>query len=243
LPALLVLLASLVASVPAAAGEPLQLTVAEPYLELHEGPGRGYAVFNVVPRGDTFEVLYRRTEWFRVRTRRGVEGWSHQRDLAKALLPDGSPFTFDVGNREGFENHHWELGIATGDYGGASLVGGHLAYSFNPQLQVELDGLQFLGNATNGYALDLGLAHVFEPKWRLSPLVTLGTGMIWIHPKATLVQPPDTRDQTAYAGAGLRFYVKRRFFARAEYRHHMVFTSRNENEEINEWKLTLAFFF
>jgi hypothetical protein len=30
---------------------------------------------------------------------------------------------------------------------------------------------------------------------------------------------------------------------RAEYRHHMVFTSRNENEEINEWKLGLAFFF
>jgi opacity protein-like surface antigen len=84
---------------------------------------------------------------------------------------------------------------------------------------------------------------VFRPDWRLSPLLTLGAGMIWIQPKSTLVLPLDRTDQTAYAGAGLRFYVTRRFFLRAEYRHHMVFTSRNENEEINEWKLGLAFFF
>jgi len=59
----------------------------------------------------------------------------------------------------------------------------------------------------------------------------------------TLVVPADRTDQTAYAGAGLRFYVTRRFFVRAEYRTHMVFTSRNENEEIDEWKIGLAFFY
>ena len=58
-----------------------QLFIAEPYLELHEGPGRGYAVTQVVPRGDAIDVLYRRTEWFRVRTQRGVEGWAYQRDM------------------------------------------------------------------------------------------------------------------------------------------------------------------
>ena len=81
------------------------------------------------------------------------------------------------------------------------------------------------------------------PDWRVSPFLTLGTGIIWIKPKSTLVLPDDRKDQTAYAGAGVRFYLTRRFFVRGEYRHHMVFTSRNENEEINEWKLGLAFFF
>ena len=108
---------------------------------------------------------------------------------------------------------------------------------------MELTGSQFLGNASNGYTAELGLAHVFRPDWRLSPFLTLGTGIIWIEPKSTLVLPDDRTDQTAYAGAGLRFYVTRRFFVRADYRQHMVFTSRNENEEINEWKLGLAFFF
>ncbi len=220
-----------------------QLFVAEPYLELHEGPGRGYAVTQVVPRGDSVDVLYRRTEWFRVRTRRGIEGWASQDAMRKMLLADGSAFDFNLGNRAGFTAHDWELGFAAGDYGGATLIASRLSYSFNEQLSAELTGTQFLGNASNGYAAELGLAHVYRPDWPISPLLTLGTGVIWIQPKATTVNVPDRRDQTAYAGAGLRLYVTRRFFLRGEFRHHLVFTSRDSNEEINEWKLELAFFF
>ncbi|MGC4028399.1 MAG: SH3 domain-containing protein [Steroidobacteraceae bacterium] len=229
---------------PAAAAEELaQLFVTEPYLELHQGPGRGYAVTQVVPRGDSVDVLYRRTEWFRVRTPRGVEGWAHQRDMMKTTWADGTPFKVDLGDRAGFTSHRWELGAFAGDYGGATLISSYLSRSFNEQLAIELTASQFLGNASNGYALDVGLTHVFRPEWRLSPFVTLGTGVIYIEPKSTLVVPEDRTDQTAYVGAGVRFYLTRRFFARAEYRSHMVFTSRNQNEEIDEWKLGLAFFF
>ena len=220
-----------------------QLFIAEPYLELHEGPGRGYAVTQVVPRGEAIDVLYRRTEWFRVRTHRGVEGWAHQRDMLKTVLADGEPFTFDLGNRAGFTRHRWEMGVLAGDYGGATLISAYLSRSFNEQMAVEFTGSQFLGNASNGYTAELGLIHVTRPDLRLSPFVTLGAGMIWLKPKSTLVLPEDRDDQTAYAGAGLRYYLGRRFFVRGEYRYHMVFTSRNENEEINEWKLGLAFFF
>lgn len=220
-----------------------QLFIAEAYLELHEGPGRGYAVTQVVPRGEAIDVLYRRTEWFRVRTSRGVEGWASQYEMRKTLLADGSAFTFDLGDRAGFTRHKWELGVLAGDYGGATLVSAYLSRAFNEQMAIELTGSQFLGNASNGYTAELGLIHVMRPDWRISPFLTLGTGNIWIKPKSTLVLPADRSDQTAYAGAGLRFYLTRRFFVRAEYRHHMVFTSRNENEEINEWKLGLAFFF
>jgi opacity protein-like surface antigen len=220
-----------------------QLFVAEAYLELREGPGRGYAVTQVIARGDAFDVLYRRTDWFRVRTARGVEGWAHQRDMRKTLLADGANFDFDLGNRTGFTSHDWEMGFLVGDYGGATRISGLASRSFNDQLALEFTGSQFLGNASNGYTAELGLAHVFRPDWRVSPLLTLGTGVIWIQPKSTIVLPGDRTDQTAYAGAGLRFYVTRRFFVRGEYRHHVVFTSRNENEEIKEWKLGLAFFF
>jgi Bacterial SH3 domain len=240
----LLLLASCLASTSAVAKAELQqLFVTEPYLELHEGPGRGYAVTQVVPRGDSLDVLYRRTEWFRVRTGRGIEGWAHQRDMIKTHLADGSAFTVDLGDRAGYTSHHWEIGVMAGDYGGATLVSGYLSRAFNEQLAIELTGSQFLGNASNGYTVDLGLTHVFRPDWRLSPFVSLGTGAIFIKPKSTLVVPGDRNEQTAYAGAGLRFYWTRRFFVRGEYRTHMVFTNRNENEEIHEWKLGLAFFF
>jgi Bacterial SH3 domain/Outer membrane protein beta-barrel domain len=220
-----------------------QLFIAEPYLELHEGPGRGYAVTQVVPRGDAIDVLYRRTEWFRVRTQRGVEGWAYEGDMVKTVLADGSAFSVDLGDRAGYTAHKWELGVLAGDYSGATLISMYLSRSFNEQLALELTASQFLGNFSNGYTLDLGLTHVFRPDWRLSPFLTLGTGFIKVEPKGTLVVPDDRTNQTAYAGVGLRYYWTRRFFVRGEYRTHYVFTSRNENQEIDEWKLGLAFFF
>ena len=241
--ALLLCVAGLLAPVAQAARETLQLFVAEPYLELHVGPGRGYAVTQVVPRGGSVDVLYRRTEWFRVRSERGVEGWVSQADMALTTLANGSRFTFDFGNRAGYQSHHWESGVLAGDFGGATLLSAYLSRSLTDQLGLELTASQFLGNASNGYTLDLGLSHVFAPEWRLSPFVALGTGMIHVQPKVTLVQQADRTDQTAYAGIGLRYYWTRRFFVRAEYRSHLVFTSRNANEEIDEWKLGLAFFY
>ena len=65
----------------AAQRELLQLFVTEPYLELHTGPGRGYPVSQVVERGDSVDVLFRRTEWYKVRTERGVEGWASEDSL------------------------------------------------------------------------------------------------------------------------------------------------------------------
>ena len=73
-PLLAAALLALLATVPASARDYLQLFVAQPYLELHTGPGRGYPVAQVVARGEAVDVLMRRTEWFKVRTERGVEG-------------------------------------------------------------------------------------------------------------------------------------------------------------------------
>ena len=61
---------------------------------------------------------------------------------------------------------------------------------------------------------DIGLAHVFMPDWRVSPFVTLGTGIERVEPKATLVQPVDRNDQIGYSAAALRIYLTRRFFLR-----------------------------
>ncbi len=106
----------------AAARDYLQVFVRQPYLELHTGPGRGYPVFHAVPRDESVDVLFRRTDWFKVRTERGVEGWASQRDMLMTVLADGTPFTFDLGDRAGFTAHHFELGMFAGAYGGANLI-------------------------------------------------------------------------------------------------------------------------
>jgi uncharacterized protein YraI len=240
---LALLLLALPLACPAAPRELLQLFVTAPYLELHTGPGRGYPVTQVVGNGDAIDVLFRRTEWFKVRTERGIEGWVAEHDLLTAQLADGSLFTFNRGDREGFRAHRWEGGVMTGDYGGATLVEGFVARSITDNLKLELFVGQYLGNVSNGYIADLGLNHVFVPEWRFSPFVTLGTGIERSEPKGTLVVPVNRSYQTAYEGFGARYYLSRRFYLRGEYRHHTVFTKSDLNEVKQEWKLGFAFFY
>jgi hypothetical protein len=239
----LVVLAALLAPTPGAARDYLQLFVNQPYLELHTGPGRGYPVFHVVPRDGSVDVLFRRTDWFKVRTERGVEGWASQADMLKTVLADGTPFIFNVGDRAGFTAHRYELGVFAGAYGGANYVSGYGALSFNPQLALEGTLGQFLGRFSNGLTADLGLRHVIAPEARGSPFLTIGIGEVHIEPKATLVQSGNRTESTAYVGGGVRFYLTRRFFVRGEYKAHYIFTKRNLNQEADEWKLGFAFFF
>jgi hypothetical protein len=239
----LVLLGLLLTPAVGGAREYLQLFVGQPYLELHTGPGRGYPVFHVVPRDASVDVLFRRTDWFKVRTEHGVEGWASQQDMQRMVLADGSPFTFSLGDRAGFTSHRNEMGLFAGAYAGASLVSGYASVSFNSQLALEGAVGQFLGKFSNGVTGDVGLTHVIAPEARWSPFLMLGVGVVHVEPKATLVQAANRTEQTAYVGGGVRYYLTRRFFVRGEYKAHYIFTKRNQNQEADEWKLGFAFFF
>src|SRR6186713_711699 len=167
----------------------LQVFISEPYLELSTGPGRGYPVFHVVERDASIDVLFRRTDWFKVRDEQGVEGWARARDMRRTKLADGSPFVFNLGDRDGFTTHNWEIGIGGGDYGGANLIAAYGSYSLTDYMKVDLSLSQFLGNSSNGWKAELGLQHVLFPDWRISPFLTLGTGYVSTSPRATIVLP------------------------------------------------------
>ena len=77
----------------------------------------------------------------------------------------------------------------------------------------------------------------------MSPFFKLGAGVIHTEPKSTLVQAEDRTDEIGHAGFGIRTYVSRRFIFRTEYNNYVVFTSRDDNEEVEEWKVGFSFFF
>lgn len=226
-----------------AADRHLTVTVADPYLEMHTGPGRGYPKFHAVERGETIVVIKRRTDWFLVRDSRGVEGWVHRRQLELTLSPAGEPVQVADADRQDALESRWEVGVLSGDYGGANVISLYGGFSLNPHVSVELWGSHLLGNFSNGWAANVNVVHETWPEWRVSPFFTLGAGYIHTEPKSTIVQGEDRSDQTAHVGAGLRLYVTRRFVLRAEYKSYVVFTSRDDNEEVEEWKAGFAFFF
>jgi len=220
-----------------------ELIVADPFLELHTGPGRGYPVFYVVERGQQVTVVKRRTQWIQIRTERGRVGWAHVEQLTATLAPDGEPLRLEEPGRREFHDRRWEVGVLAGDFGGASVISMYGGYAFNTQLSAELAVSQVLGDFSDGWLIAASLVHVFVPEWRIAPYFSLGTGVVNIEPRATIVQAEDRTDQVGIVGGGLRAYLTRRFMFRAEYKSYVVFTSRDDNEEVDEWKAGFAFFF
>ena len=187
--------------------------------------------------------MRQRTDWIKVRTAGGREGWVNRAQLERTLTPGGAEVRVAGPVPEARTAHHWEAGLVTGDFGGANVVGVRTAYALTPSLLVRADASHLLGDYSNGWLGAFGIAHVFVPEWRVSPFVGIGGGMLSISPKATLVQAEDRTDSMAYAGLGLRGFLTDRFLLQAEYRNYVVFTSRDENEEIDEWIVGFTYFF
>jgi hypothetical protein len=242
---LALLIAFVAAAVAKADDEPQQkILIADPYIELHTGPGRGYPVFHVIERGREVVIVKRRTDWFQVRTDRDIEGWVPREQMVATLEPTGEPLDLQEPARENYMSRRWQGGIMAGDFAGASEVSVFGGYAFSDNLSIELSLTHILGEFSNGASATLGLMHVFVPEWRISPYFTIGTGIIYTDPKSTLVRAEDRTDQIGYVGGGLQFYLTRRFMLRSEYRSNVIFTSRDDNEEVDEWKYVgFAFFF
>ena len=226
-----------------AADELRSVVVADPFLEMHTGPGHGYPIFNVVDRGEAVSIVMQRTEWYLVRAENGKEGWVDRAQMELTLQPDGDPVSFQKPGMEEFTNAKWEIGLLSGDFDGANIISVYGGYSINPHVSVELWGSQILGNFSNGWMGSVNVVHETWPEWRVSPFFTLGAGVIHTEPKSTIVIGQDRTDEIAHVGIGVRAYVARRFLLRAEFKSYVVFTSRDENEEVEEWKVGFAFFF
>ena len=75
-----------------------RVKVADPYLEMRTGPGRGYPVHHVAERHEFVIIELRNTDWFKVRTVSDTgndkTGWVHRRQLATTLTDAGVAKSF-----------------------------------------------------------------------------------------------------------------------------------------------------
>jgi uncharacterized protein YgiM (DUF1202 family) len=224
-------------------GDVYTVRIADPYIEMHTGPGSGYPIFHVADQGEMLEIQKRHTDWFRVRTQRGETGWVRAEQLARTLQDDGTQTEVKNPTRDDYLKRKWESGVQLGDFEGANIISGYVGYMFTENISTELWGSHFTGAFSDGWMVTANVVHQPFPTWWISPYFTLGTGVIHIEPKATLVQSADRTDQTAVVGFGLRSHLTRRFMLRAEYKSYVVFTSRDDNEELREWTAGFSFFF
>ncbi len=233
---------SFVASPALAARYQPEVVVSDPYIELRTGPGRGFPIFYVAAQGDRITVLKEHTEWYKVRTSRDKQGWVHVDQMRSTLDLDGQPVEFPNYGVDDFENRRWEVGFSGGDFGGANMLSVRGGFALTPNITTEITVAQILGDFSDGYMGTASIVMSPFPSWRISPFFGIGSGVIHIEPQTTIVQSQDRTDEIVHAGAGVNVYLSRRFIFRMEYKRHTVLTSRDDNEEIDEWKAGFSLF-
>ena len=220
-----------------------EVQIEDPFIEIHTGPGRGYPVINVSEKGRWIEILKHRAQWYLVRTSRGKEGWVHGDQLQRTLTPKGEHVELTVLNREDFVSSRWMLGAAGGDFDGASAMSIFGSYGFTQNLAVELSTTQALGEFSESLVMNLNLRNQPFPEWKYSPYFSLGYGFVETQVHGTLIKSEEESNRMLHVGTGVFRHLTRQFVASVEYNSYVAFTSRNNNEEIEEWKIGFAVFY
>lgn len=217
--------------------------IADPYIEMHTGPGRGFPIFNVVDRHDWIEIIKRKTDWFKVKTEKGKTGWVERSQMERTLTEAGSKKSFRDVLISDYLSRRFEFGVSGGDFSGDPIVIARLGYKFTENILLEFSYGEVAGDFSSSDVYSLNLISTPFPKWRVSPNFTIGYGRFENTPRATLVDAEDTDSDLANAGIGARFYITERFFIRADYRRYVVLSSDDENDDFDEVTGGVAFFF
>ena len=218
------------------------LEVAEPYIEMHTGPGRGYPVFNVVEQGETVEILKRKTDWYKIRSADEKTGWAKATELAHTLKPSGVPVDLPEITHGDYLKSSWRVGFNGGQIEGAntfSITGGYRLLSW---VGTELEwGKIYDNSVTSDY---YGANFLFEPEtgWPVTPFVTIGAGQFQFNNRQKVVVEDAGNSDYFSIGVGASYYIGRNFVMRGEYRWYSVSTD-DDRVGLNSWRLGLNTFF
>lgn len=226
-----------------AADDYREVKIADPFIELHSGPGRGFPIFYVEDRDQWIKILKRKTDWFKVETKTGTQGWVHHDQLLLTLTPEGERTQINDPTSEDFLRRRAEAGVLAGDFSGSEVITLYGGYAFTRNVSVEVALSQALGTVSSKRFTNLRLIHQAFPEWSLSPFFAMGVGDLKSQASSTQAQAQDRSDTVALVGVGLRSYLTRNFMLRAEYNQYVVFSSDDYNEDLREWKVGLAFFY
>ena len=227
--------------------QPEELLVTDPFLEVHTGAAKSFPIFYVVQRADRIKIIKRRTDWYRISTIKAsgnnIEGWVHRSQMAETLTPTGEKMQIKDITRDKYLEHKWETGMMGGDFEGSTMMTIFTDYQLTENLATEISLSQIIGNFSSRILLAANLVHQPFPDWKVSPYFLLGTGLIRTSVSSSLANLSDDTDNLAQVGFGIKMYLTRRFVLRADYQKHIIFQSRDDNEDIGSWQAGFSFFF
>ena len=220
-----------------------RLQVTDPYLEIHTGPGRGYPVFFVVTRGQGVWITLRHTDWYKVKTEDGKEGWVQRAQLESTLTAAGVQKTFRDVLLDDYLNRKVQLGAAWGEFKSEPMLKIYTSYRLSETLSVEAT----LGQVQGVFSgTDIWHVNIMSEPWsdqRISPFFGIGLGKFNNLPNQSLVGAAATNAQLGNATFGVRYYLSERFILRADYTIYTALVSDQRSIEYHAATAGISFFF
>jgi hypothetical protein len=244
-------------------GEKLTLSILEPFLDFHTGPGKNYPIFYIAQYGEIIEVQKRRNDWFKVTLEvsgdRIKTGWIHRNAIGLTMRSNSLPeiITDNKANISEEDivlakddpllstlfNPNLYFGFNYGQRASADVVGVHIGKQITDSFNVELQVDEFLGATAQGQTWAGILAFSPFPTWRLSPYTEIGAGSIHSTARGTNSQQNAGSNKFLQSGFGLQLRLSDRYRLRLEYRHLNVLTSNDNNGEIETWHIGFSGYF
>ena len=220
-----------------------RVQVTDPFIELHTFPGRGYPIFFVAARGEWIAIELRHTDWFKVRTAGGKEGWVTRAQLQTTLAESGLQQRFADVAYDDYLARRVELGAGYGRFHQEPMIKFWLSYRLSDTLSIEstLGQVQGVFSGTTLWHVNLQA----EP-WsdqRFSPFAGIGIGQFKNIPNQSLVNFQPTNARLADAIVGARYHLTDRFMIRVDYAVYTAFVSEQRSLEYRAATAGLSFFF
>lgn len=220
-----------------------RVQVTEPYIELRTGPGRGYPIHHVAARDEWIVIELRFTDWYKVRTENGREGWVQRRQLETTLTDAGVKKSFRDVLLDDYLQRKVELGAGWGRFKSEPMLKFWLGYRFADTLGAELTVGQVQGTFSGSDFWHLNLQSEPWSDQRISPFFAVGFGHFKNIPNPSLVDATPTDAKLANASVGVRYYLTERFMLRADYSIYTAFVADTRSTEYRAISAGLSFFF
>lgn len=220
-----------------------RLQVTDPYLEMRTGPGRGYPIHHVAARAEWVEIELRYTDWYKVRTENGKEGWVHRRQLVTTLTDAGVARSFRDLAFDDYLQRRVEFGAGWGHFKREPMLKFWAGYKLSESIGIEatLGQVQGVYSGTTFWHVNLQLEPFSDQ--RISPFFAAGMGNFKNIPNTSLVSAITTDARLANASIGVRYYLTERFVLRADYSIYTAFLNDNRSGEYRALTGGLSFFF
>ena len=243
--------------------EKLTLSIVEPFLDFHTGPGKNYPVFYIAQYGESIEVQKRRNDWFKVTLEvsgdRIKTGWVHRNAIGLTIRSNRFPQLIADNKANSSEknivlakddpllttlfNPNLYFGFNYGQRASADVVGVHIGKQITDSFNIELQVDEFLGATAQGQTWAGILTFSPFPAWHLSPFTEIGAGSIHSKARGTNSQQNAGSNKFLQSGFGLQLRLSDRYRLRLEYRHLNVLTSNDNNGEIETWHIGFSGYF